>query len=149
MVNKKDKNKKTIGILGGMGPLATSDLFKKIIDVTDVDKDQDYPRVLIDNNTNIPDRTMAILHGGESPVPEMVRSTTVLSEMGADVLIIPCNTAHYFYNVIADSVTIPVLNMIKETAAEALAKGCKKQVFWPLTEPYILVYTAMFLSPPA
>ena len=101
-------------------------MLAKIIDVTDADKDQDYPRVLIDNNTNIPDRTMAILHGGESPVPEMVRSATVLSEMGADVLIIPCNTAHYFYNVIADSVTIPVLNMIKETAAEALAKGCKK-----------------------
>ncbi len=126
MINKKDKMKKTIGIIGGMGPLATSDLFKKIIDITDADKDQDYPRVLIDNNINIPDRTMAILHGGESPVPEMVRSATILSEMGADVLIIPCNTAHYFYNIIADSVNIPVLNMIKETAAEALAKGCKK-----------------------
>ena len=59
--------KKTIGIIGGMGPLATADLFEKITLHTRAQKDQDHLRVLIDSNTNIPDRTAALLHGGEDP----------------------------------------------------------------------------------
>lgn len=66
--------KKTIGIIGGMGPLATADLFKKIILNTKAEKDQDHLKVLIDNNTDIPDRTAAILHGGDDPVPQLTKS---------------------------------------------------------------------------
>ena len=63
--------KKTIGIIGGMGPLATADLFRKIVLMTDAKCDQEHPRVLIDCNTNIPDRTAAILSGGENPIPQL------------------------------------------------------------------------------
>ena len=63
--------KKTIGILGGMGPLATADLFEKITLLTKAETDRDHIRVYIDSNTNIPDRTAAILNGGADPVPEM------------------------------------------------------------------------------
>lgn len=108
--------KKTIGIIGGMGPLATCDLFKKVIDATNANKDQDYTRVVIDNNTNIPDRTEAILHNGKDPVPEIVRSGIALEAMGADVLIMPCNTAHYFYDRIVPFLHIPLLHMPRETA---------------------------------
>jgi aspartate racemase len=110
--------KKTIGILGGMGPMATVDLFKKIVDYTAASKDSEHIHVLIDSNTDIPDRTDAILHGGKDPVPEMVSSAIRLECMGADFLIIPCNTAHYFYDKISAMVHIPVLNMIEETAKE-------------------------------
>ena len=61
---------KTIGILGGMGPAATADLMMKIIEMTDAKSDQEHIHIIVDNNTNIPDRTAAILHGGEDPVPE-------------------------------------------------------------------------------
>ena len=61
-----------IGIIGGMGPLATCDLMQKIIEYTDADTDQEHVRICVDCNTNIPDRTTAILHGGQSPVPELV-----------------------------------------------------------------------------
>ena len=61
--------KKIIGIIGGMGPLATADLFEKIIRATDAARDQDFPHVIVDCNTDIPDRTAAILMGGEDPAP--------------------------------------------------------------------------------
>lgn len=110
--------KKTIGILGGMGPMATVDLFKKIVDYTAASKDSEHIHVYIDSNTDIPDRTDAILHGGKDPVPEMVGSAVRLECMGADFLLIPCNTAHYFYDKVSAMVHIPVLNMIEEAAKE-------------------------------
>lgn len=81
--------KKTIGIIGGMGPLATADLFEKIILHTKAARDQDHLRVLIDSNTNIPDRTAALLHGGDDPTPQLTASAVLLEKMGAQVLIMP------------------------------------------------------------
>ena len=116
---------RTIGILGGMGPLATVDLFRRIVEMADSPNDQGHPRVLIDSNTNISDRTAAILNGGADPLPEMVRSALLLERGGADVLIMGCNTAHYFYPEICRFVHLPFLNMLEETAKAALDKGFK------------------------
>ena len=80
-------NYKTIGIIGGMGPLATYDLAEKILKNTVADCDQDNVPVLIDCNTRIADRTAAILHGGDDPLPEMKKSAERLEAAGADVLI--------------------------------------------------------------
>lgn len=115
--------KKIIGILGGMGPLATADLFKKIIELTDAKKDQDHARVLIDSNTDIPDRTAAILSGGEDPVPQLTASAKLLEKAGADLLIMPCNTAHYFYPQVSAAVKIPVISIIEETAKRVKKEG--------------------------
>ena len=118
--------KKSIGIIGGMGSLATCDLFKKIIDMTDAKSDQEHIHICIDCNTNIPDRTKAILGGGENPIPEMVRSGVRLQSMGADVLVMPCNTAHYFYDKITPFFDIPLLNMLKETVLEIKKRNIRK-----------------------
>jgi len=115
--------KKIIGILGGMGPLATADLFRKIIDLTDAKKDQEHARVLIDSNTNIPDRTAAILSGGADPVPQLTASAKLLENAGAGLLIMPCNTAHYFYPQVCASVKIPVISIIEETAKRVRNEG--------------------------
>jgi aspartate racemase len=69
---------KTIGMIGGMGPLATVHLFERIVLRTKAEKDQDHIRIIIDNNTNIQDRTKAILGYGESPVKELVGSAKML-----------------------------------------------------------------------
>lgn len=114
-------NKKVIGIIGGMGPLATADLFQKIVLHTEAACDQEHLRVCIDSNTNIADRTAALLHGGANPVPEMVKSAQRLASIGAEVLIMPCNTAHNFYDEVAASVDLPVLHMIALTR-DALGK---------------------------
>lgn len=118
--------KKTIGIIGGMGPMATCDLFQKILETADADSDQAYPRVVIDCNSEIPDRTEAILAGGADPVPEMVRSAVRLEGMGADVLVMACNTAHYFYDRVQSFVRIPILNMLEETARHLKERGIQK-----------------------
>jgi len=113
---------KIIGILGGMGPEATIDLFYKIIKFTPAEKDQDHLRIIIDNNPKIPDRTAAILGKGEDPLPALRESAQNLEKAGADFIIIPCNTAHYFLPSIQESVKIPILNMIEETAKETQKK---------------------------
>ena len=117
--------KKVIGILGGMGPLATADLFQKITLHTAAACDQEHPRVCIDSNTNIADRTAALLHGGADPVPEMVKSARRLESIGAELLIMPCNTAHNFYDAVASSVSIPVLHMIAATRDALKTRGVR------------------------
>lgn len=109
--------KKTIGILGGMGPLATADLYRKIIERTRADRDNEHIRVYIDGNAAIPDRTAAILHGGEDPVPEMLSALRHLEACGADCIIMPCNTAHYFLPRLREQTALPILDMQRITAA--------------------------------
>lgn len=109
-------NEKIIGILGGMGPEATLDLFYKIIKLSPAKKDQDHCRIIIDNNPKIPDRTNAILGTGKDPLPELIMTAQNLEKAGADFIIIPCNTAHYFISGIQQNVNIPILNMIEESA---------------------------------
>ncbi|MEA5094608.1 aspartate/glutamate racemase family protein [Sedimentibacter saalensis] len=106
---------KTIGIIGGMGPLATVHLYERIVLRTKALRDQDHIRVLIDSNTNIPDRTKAIISDGEDPTVELIKSAKILESSGADFLIMPCNTAHYFINTIQEGVNIPFINMVEET----------------------------------
>ena len=117
---------KVIGILGGMGPEATCDLFQKIIRVTPLVKgpirrDQDHLRVIVDSNPAIPDRTAAILGGGEDPVPLLQETARNLERAGAGLLVMPCNTAHYFWLRIQEAVTIPLLHMMDEVGKELAA----------------------------
>lgn len=116
---------KTIGILGGMGPMATCDLMKKIIENTDASCDQEHVRICVDSNTNIPDRTAAILGEGKDPRPEMIKSAVRLQSMGADVMIVPCNTAHCFLPDVEKCVDIPILHMPRETARALQAQGVR------------------------
>jgi aspartate racemase len=112
-------SEKIIGILGGMGPEATSDLYLRIIKATPAKRDQDHPRVIIYSNSKVPDRTAAILGTGPSPMPELIRAGKRLEEAGADFIIIPCNTAHYFIDQLQKELRVPVLHMIKLSAAKA------------------------------
>ena len=107
---------KEIGILGGMGPLATADLMRKIIAVTDAKSDNEHVRVFVDSNTSIPDRTSAILHDGPDPVPEMLSALKNLEACGADCILIACNTAHYFLPRLQSETEIPILDMPAITA---------------------------------
>lgn len=114
---------KIIGILGGMGPLATADLFEKIVRLTDAACDNDHIHIIIDNNAQIPDRTAAILHGGPDPVPAMLASARLLERARCDAILMPCNTAHYFIGRLQSGVSVPFLNMLEETARAVRAAG--------------------------
>lgn len=108
--------KAIIGVLGGMGPDATVDLFAKIIRSTPAKKDQDHLRIIIDNNPGIPDRQEAILGDGPSSLPMILETARNLEAAGANFIVMPCNTAHYWIEDIRKTVAIPVVDMIEETA---------------------------------
>jgi len=118
--------KKTIGIIGGMGPLATVDLFHKIVVHTKASCDQDHLRVLIDNDPSIEDRTAALLYGGADPTPKLTAAARNLQRGGAQLLIIPCNTAHCFYDAVQAAVDVPVLHMIHITAHALERRGVRR-----------------------
>lgn len=120
--------RKAIGILGGMGPAATVDLFRQIVANTDAGGDADHARILIDNDPAVPDRTAALLHGGPSPLPNLIRMARGLEKMGAGVLGISCNTSHFFYEQVAAAVSVPIVNMIEESAREVARMGASEVI---------------------
>lgn len=104
-----------LGILGGMGPLATAKLFERIVNLTDVNSDQEHIEMCILNNCTIPDRTSAIFDDGELPIDKINEGINQLIEIGCENYIIPCNTAHYFKNYYLKDDRINFIDMIEET----------------------------------
>ena len=107
---------KTVGVLGGMGPMATVEFYRRLVVNTWAEIDQDHLHIVIDNDPTLPDRTGALLRGTESPGPGLCAMARRLEAAGAEVLAMPCNTAHAFIEEIRSSVRIPMVDMIEETA---------------------------------
>lgn len=121
-------NQKFIGVLGGMGPDATVTMFQNILRATPAHSDQEHLRILIYNNPKIPDRTAAICADGADPLPALIESARLLERAGVDLIVIPCVTAHYFYEGIQAAITVPVLHIVQETLKFASFQhpDCKK-----------------------
>ncbi|HEX9017160.1 MAG TPA: amino acid racemase [Chloroflexota bacterium] len=113
---------KAIGILGGMGPEATVDLFAKIVAATPARTDREHLRIIVDDNPKVPDRIRAIFDGGEDPVPVLRDMARNLEHSGAGLLVIACNTAHVYYDAITEAVAIPILHIADEAVAELLRR---------------------------
>ncbi len=113
---------KVIGILGGMGPEATLRCFAHILAQTPAQSDQEHLRVIIDDNPKIPDRTRAILGQGPSPVAALLESCRALERAGADFIIIPCVTAHFFFRELADQSPLPIASLL-EVVGRAVAQA--------------------------
>lgn len=109
--------KRVVGVLGGMGPDATVDFMSKVVRMTPARSDQDHLRMIVDHNPQVPDRQAAI-HGDPAPVREALTAMAQkLQAAGAEFLVMPCNTAHAFYEQARDAVTIPFINIVDETVA--------------------------------
>ena len=117
---------KKLGILGGMGALATYTLYKNLIENTPLGKDQDYINMVILNASNIPDRTAGVLNRGESPLPYLLDALKILENSGCDLIAIPCNTSHYYYDKLQESCNAKILNMVDLTADAVKNAGIKK-----------------------
>lgn len=108
------KRKKTIvGIVGGVGPEASNKFCEFLVKYKNAKSDQENISFLHYCNPQIPDRTEFILGNGVDPTPEFIESCKLLQNSGADFLVIPCNTAHYFLPEIQKHVSIPILDMTK------------------------------------
>ncbi len=112
-----------IGIIGGMGPLATQLFYKLITEHTRAEKDQDHVEMIILSDTSMPDRTEAILSGDTETVRrQLLSDAQMLEGLGCSAIGITCNTAHYFADMIRDELRIPLLHMLDMTVAEAREK---------------------------
>lgn len=116
-----------LGIIGGMGSLATTLLFDYIVKHTDAEKDQDHIDTIILNHASLPDRTEAILTGNTEPfLREISKDIQILNDLKVKVIAIPCNTAHYFYDHLQKKATAHVFNMIEETILYAKRNGASR-----------------------
>lgn len=123
-----------LGILGGMGPLATADLLRKLTLATPAERDQDHFRVIVDSHPQIPDRTEHILGEGEDPVPAMKASLDLLASCGVDLVMMPCNTAHYYHEKLNAYTSMELVDMVGLTVERVKRDHAEERVFLLATQ---------------
>ncbi len=108
---------KILGVIGGLGPMATAYFLRLLTEMTDAATDQEHIEILLHSRPSIPDRTRFILGlSGDSPLPDFLSIGRRLISQGAQVVAIPCVTAHYFQSGLEEELGVPVLNAVEETA---------------------------------
>ena len=112
-------NGKTLGVLGGMGPLATADFLRVLANRTPAKCDQEHPHMILYSRPEIPDRTKCILEGNLAPIAYLREGLSKLKEWGADVFAVPCNTSHFFLDQIINDLKLPLVHIIDETTKQA------------------------------
>lgn len=116
-----------LGVLGGMGPQATQMFYQFVLDRTDAMRDQDHLPAVILSDTAMPDRTCAILSGNTDEIyARLKRDALLLENCGCTAIAIPCNTSHYFVDRLQGEIGVPIVHMIRETAAALAATGKKR-----------------------
>ena len=122
----QNKNK-ILGILGGLGPMATVYFYEMLTEHTLAGKDQDHIDIIISSRATTPDRTAFVLgESDENPLPVMQSEAEKLIKSGVDIISIPCNTAHYFYDALAPMLSVPMINIIFETVSFVKNAGAGK-----------------------
>ena len=117
--------KKIVGIIGGMGPEATADFYMRLVKRTPAGRDQDHLHVIMDGNPAIPDRTESFLNESTATMDAVVESALRLEQMGAELLTMPCNSAHIWYDGIISQLTVPLINMVEEVFAAIRESGLR------------------------
>lgn len=111
-------NTNLLGILGGLGPMSGIYFCEMLTEHTQADRDQDHLNFILSSRATTPDRTDYILgRSSSAPLPAMLTEVQRLIRAGANLIAIPCNTAHYFYESIAQASSVPVINIIEQTVA--------------------------------
>jgi aspartate racemase len=124
-----------VGVLGGMGPLATVDFLRKVIAHTPSGKDQDHVSLIVASIPQIPDRTAAFLGRGECPLEALTSCAHRLVDAGAQLIVMPCNTAHLWYRAVQATLATPFLNIVDVTLGEIVNRvGCNAAVGLLATE---------------
>lgn len=118
---------KTLGIIGGLGPMATALLLEQIIQMTDVKTDQEHLDIIVFNRPNTPDRTEYLLDRSKpSPAVSITETAQTLEKLGASYLAIPCVTAHALLDELKPHINLPIINMVEATAASLYNANMRK-----------------------
>lgn len=121
------EKKKTLGVLGGLGPMSSVYFYEMLTAHTLAERDQQHINILISSRADTPDRTDYITgRSAENPLPVMRAEVDKLAAAGAEIIAIPCNTAHYFYDGVAKASRIPIINIIEETVSFCKYLGLSK-----------------------
>lgn len=115
-----------LGILGGMGPLATVEFMQKIIAQTPACSDQQHIPMLVSNNPQIPDRTAFLISNGDDPYPALKQGMEQLEQAGAECIVMPCNTAHYWYPRLSNTCRVHMISILDSVVDEAKQRGYTK-----------------------
>lgn len=110
----------SLGVLGGMGPWATAEFLRLLAVTAPATTDQQHPRVLLLSEPTIPDRTAAVLTGDDAPLPALEHGLRTLAQWGADLLAVPCNTAHVYLDRLRGRLPVPVVDIVDATLREAM-----------------------------
>lgn len=116
-------DQRIVGVLGGMGPLATADFLRKLTEATPAERDQDHLPVLAASIPQVPDRVAAYRGDGESPLPALVAIGRRLAAAGAELIVMPCNTAHLWYDELHAALGLPMLHLA-DAAIDAVVARC-------------------------
>lgn len=118
-----------LGIIGGLGPMASAYFYELITEHTEATCDQEHIDIILSSRATTPDRTDYILgRSDKNPLEAMVADARSLERYGATAIVIPCNTAHYFIDAVRDSVNVPMPSIITETVLHLKRCGFKKPV---------------------
>ena len=118
---------KTLGVIGGLGPMATAYFMQLVTSMTDAARDQDHLHMIVFSRPDTPDRTGYILGRiRENPAPVMIDSGKKLAALGAERIVVPCNTAHYFHAQMEEEIGVPIVHMIRETASYLKERGVQR-----------------------
>ena len=116
-----------LGVIGGMGPLATVKFYEKIVLNTEAHNDNEHIDLIVLNHSTMPDRTKCIIENKDTEfLNEIKKDLEILERIGIDVVAIPCNTSHYFYDEFKNFTNLKIINMIEETILEIKRRGIKK-----------------------
>ncbi|WP_191084812.1 cysteate racemase [Roseococcus microcysteis] len=112
-----------LGVLGGMGPLASADFMRQLTLLTPAEDDQDHIPTILWSDPRVPNRTAARLAGGEDPLPALMRGIRGLEAAGAGAIAIPCNTAHGWFEAMSAQTALPILHIVDAARADLLRQG--------------------------
>lgn len=116
-----------LGVIGGLGPMATAYYMELVIRMTAVRRDQEHPEMIVMNVPTIPDRTAYILgKSKENPMIPMIKLGKQLKNLGATVIATPCVTAHYFHEDLQSGIGLPVIHVIRSTASLLRTAGIRR-----------------------
>ena len=116
-----------LGVIGGMGPLATVKFYDKVVLNTEAHNDNEHIDLIVLNHSTMPDRTRCIIENKDTEfLNEIKKDLEILDKIGVDVVAIPCNTSHYFYDEFKNFANLKIINMIEETILEIKGRGIQK-----------------------
>lgn len=116
----------TVGILGGLGPLAGAHFYRRLVELTPADRDEAHIPIILISNPAVPSRIAHLSGAGESPVPKLMEICHQLVQAGAEVIALPSSTTSIYQTELAQGCKVPIISLINEVTGAISRQGCRR-----------------------